>query len=178
MQTTHSLRSETTRKMEALEDRFASFRRRREEEHVKELAFLRAEIVELRMNLLDPARVSCNGDAGEEKVAVDPLMPPEGTSGSSEPLINAYRAIGAPCQDAQAVALHGLPTLPSDLIQNCVESRKVLRKDASVDKITIKEQHQVHTQLADPVLSLAAALSSSQRAAPHTVHKFLRARAR
>ena len=34
VQTTHSLRSETTRKMEALEDNFASFRRRREEEHV------------------------------------------------------------------------------------------------------------------------------------------------
>ena len=74
--TTHFLRLETTRKIKALEDKFASFRRRREEEHVKELAVLRAEIVELRMNVLDPAKVSCNGDAEEEKVTVDPLLPP------------------------------------------------------------------------------------------------------
>ena len=35
-------------------------------------------------------------------------------------------------------ALHGRPTVSSDLIQNCMESRKVLKKNASADKITIK----------------------------------------
>ena len=38
--TTHCLRLETTRKIEALQDKFVSFRRGREEEHVKELAVL------------------------------------------------------------------------------------------------------------------------------------------
>ena len=56
-------------------------------------------------------------------MAVDPLMPPEGTSGSSEPLINAYRAIGAPCQDAQAACRPGPHTAcrPSPLIGSCAE---------------------------------------------------------
>ena len=42
----------------------------------KDLAVIQAEIIELRMKLFGPAKVSCNGDAEEEKVTVDPLLPP------------------------------------------------------------------------------------------------------